>query len=59
MRVRLLNDGTLLVNLSSNFLRQSDEDAASYGLAVARKRLGVHVHAIKAVVLEASNSQQG
>ncbi|WP_233828746.1 YDG domain-containing protein [Paraburkholderia sp. ZP32-5] len=58
MRVRLLNDGTLLVNLPSNVSQQRDEDAAGYGLAVARKRLGVHVQAIKAVVLEASNSQQ-
>ncbi|HEY2024299.1 hypothetical protein [Paraburkholderia sp.] len=59
MRVRLLNDGTLVVNLPSNIAQQRDEDAASYGLAVAKKQLGVHVQAIKAVVLEASNSQQG
>ena len=59
MRVRLLDDGTLLVNLPSNVAQQRDEDAASYGLAVAKKRLGVPVQTIKAVVLEASNSQQG
>ncbi|WP_376915754.1 YDG domain-containing protein [Paraburkholderia sp. OAS925] len=53
-RVRMLNDGTLVV-IVPNGVNDSDEIAASYGLAVAKKQLGIGVKAVKAVVIEARN----
>ncbi|MGY6163829.1 YDG domain-containing protein [Paraburkholderia strydomiana] len=55
-RVRMLNDGTLVV-IFPNGVNDSDEVAASYGLAVAKKQLGIGVKAVKAVVIEARNGQ--
>jgi len=54
-RVRMLNDGTLVV-IVPNGVNDSDEIAASYGLAVAKKQLGIGVKAVKAVVIEARNN---
>lgn len=55
-RVRILNDGTLVV-IVPNGVDDSDEIAASYGLAVAKKQLGIGVKAVKAVVIEARNGK--
>ncbi|CAB3742342.1 YDG domain-containing protein [Paraburkholderia rhynchosiae] len=55
-RVRMLNDGTLVVSVP-NGVNDSDEIAASYGLAVAKKQLGIGVKAVKAVVIEARNGK--
>jgi filamentous hemagglutinin family protein len=53
-RVRMLNDGTLVVSVP-NGVNDSEEIAASYGLAVAKRQLGIGVKTVRAVVIEARN----
>lgn len=52
IRVRMLNDGTLVVSIPADLWGQGDEDNASYGLAVAKQSLGVYVQAVKSIVLQ-------
>ncbi|GBL57461.1 filamentous hemagglutinin [Pseudomonas citronellolis] len=52
LKVALVKDGTLRVAVRGLDDDDSDEDLASFGLALAKQRLGVTVPGVRAVVIE-------